>query len=142
MNLSDILITMAQAPEIEQPSLFPFPFDLHILFVCISTLFLAFQFYREKKPYQLIMCIAIPISLAIWLSENRTLFYAIGIAEAVLLLAAFVTAVIFRKKEEPDTASSEAVHDSSETAEAENDVKDVESRSSGTEETESEKTES
>lgn len=104
MNLSDMLITMSQASEIEQPGLFPFPFDLHVGFACIALVFLVFQFYRERKPYQLIMAIAIPLSLVIWLSENRTLFYAIGIVEAVLLLSAFVTAIIFRKK---DTGSQE-----------------------------------
>lgn len=108
MNLSDMLITMSQASEIEQPGLFPFPFDLHVIFVCVATLFLAFQFYKERKPYQLIMCVAIPVSLAIWLSEDRTLFYGIGIIEAVLLLAAFVTSIIFRKKDTPEDEAAEA----------------------------------
>lgn len=106
MNLSDMLITMSQASEIEQPGLFPFPFDLHVGFACIALVFLVFQFFRERKPYQLIMAVAIPLSLAIWLSDNRTFFYAIGITEAILLLAAFVTAIVFRKKSVDSTEES------------------------------------
>ena len=101
MNFTENLITLAQAQE---TSLFPFPFTTHLIFVCISAAFLIFQFIREKKPYQIIITAGIVLSMAIWLSENRTLFYAIGIAEALLLLGAFVTAVVFKHKELEEAA--------------------------------------
>lgn len=108
MNFTENLITLTQAQE---TSLFPFPFSTHIIFSCIAVAFLIFQFTREKKPYQIIISVAVALSLAIWLSDNRTLFYAIGIAEALLLIAAFVTAVVFKHKEleegSADAAQSE-----------------------------------
>lgn len=143
MNLSDMLVTLAQTSEIEQPELFPFPFNMHIIFVCISTLFLAYQFYKDRKPYQLIMCIAIPLSLAIWLSESRTLFYGIGLAEAVLLLTAFITAIIFRKKEEPaKNNAAPAASEKIEANESSSNEKAIAEESASSEKAGSENTES
>lgn len=99
MNFSDLFLTMAQTAEIKQTSLFPFPFSLHLIFCCISLIFFVFRFLREKSPYQLIMAVAIPFSLIIWLSSGKTLFYTVGIVEAILLVAAFVTSIVCRKKE-------------------------------------------
>lgn len=98
MNFSDLFLTMAQTTEIEQTSLFPFPFSLHLVFCCISLVFFVFRFIKEKSPYQIIMAVAIPFSLIIWLSENKTLFYMVGIVEAVLLISAFVASIVCRKK--------------------------------------------
>lgn len=99
MNISDFLITMAQTAEVEQPGLFPFPFGLHLGFCCIALVFFVLRFIKEKLPYQLIMAVAIPASLIIWISDSKTLFYGVGIAELVLIIAAFVTSIVFRKKE-------------------------------------------
>ncbi len=98
MNFSDLFLTMAQTTEIEQTSLFPFPFSLHLIFCCISLIFFVYRFIREKSPYQIIMAVAIPFSLIIWLSESKTLFYMVGIVESVLLLSAFITSIVFKKK--------------------------------------------
>ncbi len=123
MNFTENLITLTQAQE---TSLFPFPFSTHIVFSCIAIAFLIFQFAREKKPYQIIISVAVALSLAIWLSDNRTLFYAIGIAEALLLVAAFVTAIVFKHKELEEEGSDnnlseensdEKTEEASETAE-------------------------
>lgn len=130
MNLSDTLITLTQAQE---TSLFPFPFNTHLIFCCIASVFLIFQFIREKKPYQLIMTGAILLSLTIWLSDNRNIFYAIGIAEAVLLLIAFVTAIIFKEKktEKAEAQAEKAVTDEADenTASDENAESDAEGSS-------------
>lgn len=120
MNISNTLLTLSQAAEIEQPSLFPFPFKIHVIFSCLAVIFFAFQFIREKKPYQLILGIAIPFSLVIWLSENRTLFYAIGIIEAVLLLSAFITTFIFKDKN--NTVAKNEVKTPKEITEPENNI--------------------
>lgn len=110
MNITESLVLAAKAAN--HPSLFPFPFSTHLIFCCISLVFFIFQFSRQKKPYQLIMGFAIPFSLVMWLSESRTLFYAVGITEAVLFIAALVTAIIFKEKNEndenADTDNSEA----------------------------------
>lgn len=99
MNFSDLFLTMAQTSEIKQASLFPFPFGLHLIFCIISLIFFVFRFVKEKSLYQLIMAIAIPFSLIIWLSDSKTLFYMVGIVEAVLLTAAFITSIVFGKKD-------------------------------------------
>ncbi len=110
MNISDFLITMAQTAEVEQPGLFPFPFSLHLGFCCIALVFFVWRFIKEKLPYQLIMAVAIPLSLIIWISNSKTLFYGVGIAELVLIIAAFVTSIVFRAKE-PVHENAEAVQE-------------------------------
>lgn len=106
MNISDYIVTLAQTAEVEKPNLFPFPFNTHLIFCCLAIVFFAILFSREKKPYQLIMGIAIPFSLVIWLSDSRTLFYAVGIIELILLLAAFITSIIFKDKKTDSKAVS------------------------------------
>lgn len=101
MNYFDIF-TLTQQAEIENPSLFPFPFKMHLIFACLAAVFFAYRFFTQKQPFQLIMAVAIPASLLIWLSESKTLFYAVGIAEAVLILAAIVTSFIFKSKDIAD----------------------------------------
>lgn len=114
MNISDFLITMSQNADIEQTTLFPFPFRYHIAFACIALIFLAYRFIRDKQPYQAILAVAIPLSLVISVSENKTLFYIIGIVELILLIAAFVTSIVFKKKKnvaEPEAAAESAAEE-------------------------------
>lgn len=104
---SDILLTLSEA-EMESPSFFPFPFPLHLIFAIIATAFLIFRFVTNKKPYQLIMAVAIPISLILRIpSATQTLFYVIGLIELILIIAAFVTSLIFRDKSTPEKETAE-----------------------------------
>lgn len=96
MNLSDLFVTMAKQAETTDPGLFPFPYGIHLMFSICALVFFAYRFYTQKRPFQLIMAIAIPLSLILWLSENKTFFYAVGIIELVLILAAIVTSFIFK----------------------------------------------
>lgn len=129
MNYLNIFALTQQA-GVENPSLFPFPFKMHLIFACIGAIFFAYRFFTQKRPYQLIMAIAIPASLIIWLSESRTLFYGLGIAEAVLILAAAVTSIIFRAPaESEDDEESEEAEESGDEEDA-----DAESKESETEE--------
>ena len=107
------------ANEIVQPNLFPFPFPVHLIFSCIALFFFAYLFSRTKKAYQLVMAIAIPFSLAIWISESRVLFYTIGAIELILLVTAFVLSVVSKKKSKTEKAKTEptASADSSENSE-------------------------
>lgn len=113
MNISNVFFTMAQSTEVSQPTLFPFPMGLYVVFCIIATAFFVFRFVKEKQPYQIIMAVAIPLSLLIGYSNGKTLFYIMGIVEAVLLLSAFVSALICSKKkpaeipEETPTESEE-----------------------------------
>lgn len=84
--------------EVIQPNLFPFPFQHHLIFCCIAMVFFAYLYVKYKKPHQLVMAIAIPLTLVLWISESRMLFYAIGIIEVLMLITAFVLSIIHKKK--------------------------------------------
>ena len=78
-------------------------------FVCIGAIFFAYRFFVQKRPYQLIMAIAIAASLAIWISDNsKALFYGIGIVEGVLILAALISSFIFKAPAEAVETASKA----------------------------------
>lgn len=111
MVLDNFIHTLAQTSDIDQPTLFPFPFSMHLVFAIISLVFFVYRFVTDKRPYQLLLAIAIPFSLTIWISENRTLFYAIGLIELVLLIAALVTAIAIRKPESEPEADGEESDD-------------------------------
>ncbi len=84
--------------EVLQPNLFPFPFQHHLIFCCVALVFFGYLYMKYKKPHQLIMAVAIPFSLVLWISTNRVLFYAVGIIEVILLITALVLNIIHRKK--------------------------------------------
>lgn len=103
---SDIFMTMA-TNQMESPSFFPFSMPLHITFCVIALVFFVYRFITDKKPFQLIMAITIPLSLTLWISNNRTWYYILGLIELILLVAAFVTSIIFRKKAVQDEKTTE-----------------------------------
>ena len=112
MNISNFLVTMAQTTENNQTNLFPFPFHVHLIFSMISTLFFFAMYNKYHKPYQLLMGFAVPISLVIWLSESKSLFYGVGIIELILLFASFLITVILKiknKKAETSMSAASAV---------------------------------
>ncbi|MCM1528499.1 MAG: hypothetical protein NC093_00720 [Alistipes sp.] len=106
------LLLAAQTQEIANPNLFPFSFKLHLVFCAIALIFFGWRFSAQKKPFQLIFAIAIPLSLAIWLNDNKTWFYTLGIIEVILILAAIVSCFIFKGKKDSG-AASESVMDKS-----------------------------
>ena len=105
MNFLNMLNSIAQISDTEHPSIFPFGFTMHISLVIISVIFFAYRFAVQKKPFQLIFAIAPPISLALWISDNKTLFYTVGIIEFVLLLAAFISTFICKPKKTEEAAA-------------------------------------
>ena len=106
-----------------QTSLFPFPFKFHLVFACIAFIFFAYRFKNEKRPYQLIFAIAIPFSLMIWLSEVKSYFYLIGAIELLFIIAAAVTAIVFkpRKEDKADTPADVSSEDENSTEEVSGD---------------------
>lgn len=98
-------------------SLFPFPFPLHLGFCIIGLIFFIYRFATDKKPFQLIMALAIPFSLALWISDSRTWFYTVGLIELVLILAAFITSIVFRNKNKSADNSEEVQSADSEVSE-------------------------
>ncbi|MCR4638643.1 hypothetical protein [Ruminococcus sp.] len=98
MDLLNILTSLAQISDAEHPSIFPFGFSMHIALAIISVVFFAYRFATQKRPFQLIFAIAVPISLALWISDNKTLFYTVGLIEFILILAAFISTFICKPK--------------------------------------------
>ena len=84
---------------------------MHLIFATVALIFFVYRFASDKKPYQLIMAVAIPFSLTIWLSENRTWFYIVGAVELILVIAALISTFIFKDKpqeEAPDNSEETA----------------------------------
>ena len=82
-------------------NVFPIGLNKHIIFCVIASIFFLLQFIRTKHWYQLVMAIAVPISLLIYIDhDNPYIFYGVGVVEGVLLLLALVLNIIQTSKEE------------------------------------------
>ena len=89
---------------------FPLPLAYHIVLCVLGCVFFLAQFIRLKKPSQLMMAIAMPASLLIYIQpESRTLFYTIGLLVALDLLLALVISLIqrFRHPQEKNSAQQQ-----------------------------------
>lgn len=117
MDFSNAVLTFFQQNAVEKPSLFPFPFGMHLALVCIGTAFFIYRFCVRKRPNQILMASAMIVSLAIWLSESRVLYYSIGAIELVLLIACFVTSLIFKAPDAEKAAEADESEDGREAAE-------------------------
>ena len=112
MDLTNTLITLTQQADAEKPSLFPFPFSMHLVFVLISVVFFSYRFIMQKRPYQIIMAAAILFSMGVWLSDSRKVYYGVGLIDVILILAALVTAIIFKAPEEAEETDDDNSKDS------------------------------
>jgi hypothetical protein len=107
MNLTNMLTYLAQISDAENPTIFPFPFEMHLALAVISFLFFSYRFATQKKLFQLIFAVAAPLSLLLWLSDSKTLFYIVGIIEFILILVACISSFKSKpKKTEETTAKS------------------------------------
>ncbi len=86
---------------------FPISFTWHLVFSILACVFFIIQYVRSKKSYQLLVAIGIPASLCIYFQpENSSLFYAVGVFEAVLFAGVIAFAFLertHRKQEIADT---------------------------------------
>jgi len=126
MSFNNLFLALSQNADAEKPSLFPFPFKMHLVFVIVSVIFFAYRYTQQKRPFQAIMGVAIVLSMALWLSESKSLFYFIGLLELLLIIAAFVTALIFKAPPVDDDADEDE-DDSDEADEEEAEEADEES---------------
>ncbi len=101
-------------------TLFPISMEMHIGFALIALLVFGLQFIRLRKKYYLLLAIAIPCSLLAYVIDNTTFFYALGIAEAIVLLIAFILAKTVDRDKTVETAADAD-------AESENSEEDTES---------------
>ncbi|MDR0918063.1 MAG: hypothetical protein LBM93_02260 [Oscillospiraceae bacterium] len=79
-------------------AVFPFSFTTHLIFAIFCAIFFMAQYARLKYKYHIIMAFAIPLSLLVYIAENKVFFYAIGITELVLLIVCAVNISVERKK--------------------------------------------
>lgn len=92
------LFTTLDLTNAANPNLFPFPFELHVGFSIIAFVFFIIRFFFDKRPYQLILALAVPFSMTLWLSESKVLFYTIGAIELALLVIAVTSDFIYKSK--------------------------------------------
>ena len=108
---------------------FPLSFSCHLIFSLIAGCFFLLQYLRLRRPYQLVLTIAIPASLLIYLGRlmehlgqtgaadffnGKPWFHTIGALEAVLLLGALVLSILAkvrRKKDGQDDADDQPKED-------------------------------
>lgn len=98
MNFADMLTPIAKIADTESPTIFPFPAPMLVIVAILSVIFFGYRFAVQRKPFQLIFAIAPPISLLLLFSENKKIFYTVGIIELVLILTAFVTSIVCKPK--------------------------------------------
>ena len=86
---------------------FPISFTWHLVFCILACVFFIIQYVRSKKSYQLLAAIGIPASLCIYFQpENSSLFYSVGVFEAVIFAGIIAFAFLersHRKQEVADT---------------------------------------
>lgn len=71
-------------------SYFPIRFEVHMILALLALLVFGMQFIRFRKSHYLILAVALPCTLLPYLSDDKTFFYAVGIAEAAALVLAFI----------------------------------------------------
>lgn len=82
-----------------ESTLFPISAEKHIIFCIIATILFLLQFIRTKRWYQLLMAIAVPCSLLIYINpENEYVYYGVGVLEGVALLTALVLNIVQSRK--------------------------------------------
>ncbi len=98
-------------------SLFPIKLGIHIVFALAALLVFGLQFLRYRKKYHLVLAVAIPLTLLPYLAEdNMSLFYAVGVVDALALIGALILAKTVDRDPETETDAEEAA--SEESAEA------------------------
>lgn len=110
-----------------EPMIFPISQDKHLIFCIIATVLFLLQFIRTKRWYQLVMALAIPASMLIYVQpENKTLYYGVGVLEAFMLLLALILNIVQsakiakaekKAKAEADAAAAEQTKPAAETEE-------------------------
>ena len=89
--------------------IFPLPFPVHIGFCIIGLLFFIIKYNRKKYIYQLLLAIAIPSTLLVYICRSDTAFMIFGLEELILFILIMVSIFITKKrlaKEEKEAMKS------------------------------------
>lgn len=99
--------------------IFPIALNKHLIFCAIALVFFLFQYIRQKNRYPLVFAVAIPATLLVYVSENKTWFTAIGLLELALLILAAVLYVLDRRRAKTQAAEKNGAVQPAPAAEAE-----------------------
>ncbi len=80
-------------------SVFPLPLWLHIVFAVVGLAFYGYMYYTKRKPYHLLLALAIPSTLLVYLCQKGTAFVIFGIEQFAMLILIFITIAVSKKKE-------------------------------------------
>jgi glycerol-3-phosphate acyltransferase PlsY len=81
-------------------STFPLSFQYHLVFAVVAAIFFLVQYVRLKRPYQLILVVAFPASLLIYVNpESKVWFQSVGWFEFALLVGAVLVSIVARQNE-------------------------------------------
>lgn len=89
-------------------SYFPIRLEVHMVLALLALLVFGMQFIRFRKSHHLILAVALPCTLLPYLSDDKTFFYAVGIAEAVALVLAFVLSQTIDRDKTPAVQKEKA----------------------------------
>lgn len=79
---------------------FPLPVPAHIVFSIIGFIFFMFMYFRKKYVYHLLLSLAIPSTLLIYLCKGSKLLYSLfGLEQLILIILIFVFIVVAKRKE-------------------------------------------
>ena len=93
-----LLSLLEKAPEM-QNIYAPLPLSAHLVFCVLSTLLYAVLFNRRGKKHYLILMIAIDLTLMTQFWTDKMVIFALGIAEAILIIMTIVLTVKENKEE-------------------------------------------
>lgn len=79
-------------------NIFPLPFEIHLAFVIIAILVFSVRFMMKKRSYQIIMSAAVALTLFLHDGISKAMYNGIGVSIFILIIAAFVSCIIDRKK--------------------------------------------
>ncbi len=79
-------------------NIFPLPFGIHLVFVCIAIVLFIVRFAREKRLYQALMGVAVALTLLLYMNTSKVWYNILGVIELVLIVSAFVSTIKDKKK--------------------------------------------
>ena len=89
--------------------------SVHIVLALLSLLVFGLQFIRYRKSYHLILAIATPCTLLVYVWDNPLFFYSLGAGEGVLFILAMIFAnTIDRSKDAVQDETEEQQNQSEE----------------------------
>ena len=86
-------------------AVFPLPFEIHLIFVCVAIILFIFRFATQRRTYQLLMGSAIAASLLLYVNTGRTWFMCVGVIELVLIVGAIVSSIMDSRKRKAKKAA-------------------------------------